>query len=65
VRGLDHRHVVRAVADRERDALDAELDELDDLHLLLRAHAAADDRLAARGNLKPEVRVGAKGREKK
>lgn len=52
VRGLDHRHVVGAIADRERDALHAELDELDDLHLLLGAHAAADDRLAARGNLK-------------
>jgi hypothetical protein len=44
VRLLDHAHVVRAVADRQRDLADVLLDERDDLRLLAGRDPAADDR---------------------
>ena len=51
VRLLDHADVVGAVADRERHAARA-LDELHDLRLLLRRHAAADDGGALHADLR-------------
>ena len=52
VRGLDHRDVVRAVTDGERDgALDVKPDQFDEFGLLRRGAAAADDGVAILGEL--------------
>ena len=56
VRGLDHAHVVRAVADSERHgAGDTVLYELHDERLLLGGDTAADDRLAERAEAQKQV----------
>eukprot|EP00162_Nutomonas_longa_P015390 comp22295_c0_seq1/m.53329 comp22295_c0_seq1/g.53329 ORF comp22295_c0_seq1/g.53329 comp22295_c0_seq1/m.53329 type:complete len:553 (+) comp22295_c0_seq1:926-2584(+) len=49
---LDHRHIVRAVADRERDIVEIVLDKTHNERLLDRRHAAADHGLALERKLK-------------
>lgn len=49
--GLDHCHVIGAVADGERDRLGVFLDEQNDLGLLQWRHTAADHRLAQQRQL--------------
>ena len=62
VGGLDHAHVVGAVADGERALLGARLHELDQLGLVLGRGAAADDR-AAGGGQRQEVLLDVGGEE--
>lgn len=56
VRSLDHRDVVRTVADSEQDRLEVLLDKLDDESLLEGRDAAADNGLAHHGEFEERLR---------